>query len=401
MPKFSYVLSDRSGQKEEGVISASSKQIALSKLRKKDKIIISVIEEAKRKWFMGKPKLSAQDKMVFVKNLSTMVKVGITLTESLEIVASQSEKKSVKKMYENILEMISAGQSFSNSLRKYSDVFSELFVNMIETGEKSGNLDKVLQYLDVQLEKEYEIRKKVISAFIYPAVIVSLTLVIAIGIVIFIMPKITRIFSTFNMDLPLPTRVLIGLSEAMTQSPIYSSLVAVGAVLFFVFIFKIKILKPFWQKVALRVPVFGKILIASNVARFSRTFNSLLGATVPISEAMVISANMLANSSYKKVLLEASEKIEKGGHLGESLEPHKRLFPIMASKMFYIGEKSGSLEMTTERVAQLYEKIVDTKVKNLSVLLEPLLLVFMATLVGGIALSIILPIYQLPSMLNR
>lgn len=402
MPKFTYVVTDQSGRKKEGAISAANKDSAIKKLRKKDEIIISIVEEGYGKIFIfGKPSMGLQDKIVFTKCLGTMLKVGITITEAFEILAHQTQKGGLKRMYEDIIEMIRSGQSLANCLKKYNNIFSDLFINMIETGEESGNLEKVLNRLAIQLEKEYEIRKRVISAFIYPAVIIAITIMMSIGIVAFIMPKITEIFERFDMPLPLPTRILIWISKFLTEKPLLAILIALSIIAFFIFVPRIKAIKPFWHTLMLKLPIFGDILVSANVARFARTINSLLQAGVPITEGLKLTANMLDNIVYKIAIDEACEKIEQGANIGESLEKEEKLFPQLATRMLYIGEKTGSLELTTRHIAKLYEKNVEDKTKNLSVLLEPILLVFMAVMVGGIALSIILPIYQLPNLLNK
>ncbi len=404
MAKFNYVLTDKTGRKEEGSMRADNKDIVLKKLAEKNKIILSVIEAPSHGFFSflsPKASLSFQDKMLFVTNLSMMIKVGVTVTEALQIIMDQSKQAGVKKLYQDLIEMIRSGQSLGKSLEKYDYIFSKLFINMIITGEESGNLEMVLDYLNVQMEKAYEIRKKVISALIYPAIIIGITIIMGIGIVVFIMPKITKVFESFDIVLPLPTRMLIGSSAFVTGNPLLMLAMVIGFVVFGIFIFKSRTIKPIMDRIFLRIPVFSGILVAANVARFSRTLNSLLQSSVPVTDALRITAEMLDNTVYETVLNEAAEKVEKGGQLGDSLENNERLFPVLAVKMLAIGEKTGSLETTTEKVAELYEKTVDAKTKNLSVLLEPILLVFMSALVGGIALSIILPIYQLPNLLGK
>lgn len=402
MPKYSYVLTNDDGKKQKGVISAPSRETAVQELRTKDNIVLSLNENPQsKKWLFGKPRLSIQDKMLFVKNMATMIKVGITISESFEIIRDQTKKKKIKTMYEDILDMINSGQSLSKSLKKYENNFSELFINMIETGEKAGNLENVLNYLDIQIEKDYEIRRKIISALIYPAIIIIITISMAMGIIVFIMPKIVKIFESFKANLPLPTRLLINFSNLLVENPITSILSFVLGIAFLIFIFKLKMLKTFWTRILIKMPIFGSIIISANIARFTRTLNSLLQASVPITEALVIIGNMLDNALYKKALKEVSDKVEQGGKIGISLEEHENLFPTMCTRMIALGERTGTLEITTGKIAELYEKEVDAKTKNLATAIEPLLLVFMAALVGGIAISIIMPIYQLPNLIKR
>lgn len=405
MPKYRYILKDENGKKREGVIFSVNHDTAteqIKEIRQPGEFIISVFELQKKKfWAFGGPSLKIQDKMLFIRSLATMFKVGITLIESMEIITDQAKSPIIKKMYEDIQNMIRSGQTLSKSLAKYNKVFSEITINMIATGEENGNLDEVLDYISEQLEKEYELRKKVVSALVYPVVILSVTLLMAIGIVVFVMPKITRIFSTFKVDLPLPTQLLINITNLLTQQTVWVLLVTGAFIVTMVILLRLDNLKPFWHEVYLKFPVIGKILISANIARFSRTFNSLLRTGTPITKCMQVLEKVFTNVVYKKALQRAAAIIEHGGKIGEALGENEKLFPQMVSKMIFIGEKTGSLIITTEHIARMYEMDVDNKTKNLSTLMEPLLLVFMATLVGGIAMSIILPIYQLPNMIHR
>jgi len=215
------------------------------------------------------------------------------------------------------------------------------------------------------------------------------------------MPKIIKIFENFDLTLPLSTRILIGSSKLLTERTLLVIAVTIVTIGLIILVSKLKALKPFWHRLFLNLPIFGKLLISANIARFARNINSLLQSGMPLTESLRVTAVMLDNRIYKNAINQASEKVEQGGQLGESFEIDKKLFPPMTTRMLHIGEKSGSLEATTGKLAQLYETEVDTKTKNLSVLLEPLLIVLMATLVGGMALSIILPIYKLPNLLAR
>jgi type IV pilus assembly protein PilC len=265
----------------------------------------------------------------------------------------------------------------------------------------SGTLDQILDYLDEQLDKEYDLRKKVISAFIYPAVILSITLMLSLGIVFFIMPKITKIFTSFDIVLPLPTRILIGFSTLLTEKPLLTFGTAIVLVVGGVSLLRWKALKPFWDWVSLHLPVFGRVLHYANLARFSRTLTSLLQAGMPVTKALNVISTMMTNTQYKEAVKNSAAKVEQGGQLGEAFEGQEKLFPMLAVKMLYVGERTGSLETTMKQLALLYERNVDSLTRNLTVLLEPLLLVFMGVMVGGVAISIILPIYQLPNLLSK
>jgi type IV pilus assembly protein PilC len=401
MAKFNYVLSDQNGLKETGIISASNKQAVLEQLTKTGKIIISITEEKKRGLAVfNKPSFNMQAKLLFVKNLSMMLSVGLTVTEALEIIESQERDPNKRRMYKEMIEMIKAGQSLGNSLKKYQYLFSNLFVNMIKTGEENGNLEETLQYLDQQMEKAYHTRKKVIGTMIYPAVLLTITILISVGIVVFIMPKIMGLFSSLGSDLPLPTKILVKVSNFFTEQTGLALLSIVGFFGGFYSLLKWKRLKPFWHRLFINLPIFGKLFITANVARFARTLSSLLKSGVTITEALNTCSDTLDNNLYKKALLESANKVEKGAGLGETLEIHPKLFPILSVKLMYIGEKTGSLETTSGKIAEMYEKLVDEMTKSLSTIMEPIMLVFMGGMVGGIAMSIILPIYKVTQMMQ-
>lgn len=402
MKTYDYIITNEEGLRRRGTLQAANQEAVVRQLREEGNVVISVIEHLSvRTWFWSKPHLGLEEKMMFTKHMSTMLKVGITVNEALGILKSQTPTAKNKRMYDNIIDRINSGQTLANSLREYEKVFSEIFVNMVATGEKSGTLESVFEYLDVQLEKEYELRKKVVSAFIYPAVIIGITILLTFGIVVFIMPRIGGIFTSFDVKLPLPTRILMGLSSFILDHPLKAALlffVLMGSI---IGLFRAKFLKPMWHRIFLRLPVFGKILIYVNLARFSRTMNSLLQAGVPITEALQITGSMMGNSIYKNAVMISREKVEQGGKLGESFEDFPKLFPPILTKMLHIGEITGSLETTSAHLAELYEREVDNITRNLSVLLEPILLLFMGLMIGGIAVSIIMPIYQLPSLLEK
>lgn len=402
MKLYDYVITNQDGVRQKGTLPGANPDEVSHTLKDEGHVVIAVMEHLKpRAWFFQRPHLSLQDKLMFTKHIGAMLKVGITVNEALEILQDQARTHTQKRMYENLRERVQSGQSFANSLREYQEVFSEVFVNMVATGEKSGTLEEIFDYLAVQLDKEYDLHKKVVSAFIYPVVIITITLLLTFGIVVFIMPRINDVFSSFDVKLPLPTRIMMGSSQFVLDHPLLTAIGFFAAAGFFVFLFKVKGLKPLWHRVILHVPIFGKLLKDVYLARFARTLNSLLQAGVPITEGLQITSNMIANDLYQKAIMITKEKVQQGAKMGESFCAFPKLFPPLTTKMMEVGEITGSLEQTTEQVAELYEREVDSITKNLSVLLEPLLLVFMGILIGGIAISIITPIYQLPNLIKR
>lgn len=402
MKRFHYSATTESGRKEKGSIFSSSKEEALRTLKQEKKLVLDLREDTKTgAGLFSAPSLSFEDKLMVTKHLATMIDAGITLTEAFSTFAEQERRSNNKKMFENILGLITSGQTLSASLKSYPEVFSDIYINMIQVGEESGTLAETLRYLDIQLEKEYELRKKVASALIYPGVIVSITILLTIGIVVFIIPKITKIFDALGGELPLPTRIMINTSTFLLQHPIKALILAILIFFGAAGILKVKILKPFWHSIVLRLPVIGKIFVNMNLARFSRNINSLLSAGVSITRSLNITGKMFTNHFYHSKVEEAGIKVEQGAKLFEALQGDEKLFPGMMLKMIQIGEKTGKLEKATGQLAELYEREVDNQTRNLSVLLEPILLVFMGAMVGSVALSIILPIYQIPNLISK
>ncbi len=402
MKRFHYTTTTESGIKEKGSVLATNKDEVLNNLKQENKIVLDLHEESKgNAGFFNTPSLSFEELLMLTKHLGTMIDAGITLSEAFMTFAEQETNSNRKKMFENILELITAGQSLSASFKAYPTVFSDIYINMIAIGEESGTLGETLQYLDVQLEKENEIRKKVVSAMIYPGVIVSITCLLTLGIVLFIIPKITKIFDTLGGVLPLPTRVMIGISTFLLTHPIKSTLVTLLLIFGIRALLKMKALKPLWHSIELHLPVLGKIFVNVNLARFSRNINSLLKAGVSITRALDITSKMFTNHFYNLKVQDACSRVEQGSKLYEALQGDSKLFPNIMVKMIQIGEKTGNLGKTTGQLAELYEREVDNQTRNLSVLLEPLLLLFMGVMVGGVAISIILPIYQIPNLIAK
>lgn len=402
MKKFSYLITDHLGKKQKGELYAPTQESALQELKEKGLLVLKLEESKEEKLpFWKKPSLAFEDKLLMASHLSTMVGAGLTLTESLDILLDQTKSANNRAMYQDMIHRINAGQTLSDALAQYPSVFSSIYINMVAVGEKSGSLQDVLGYLEQQLEKEYDLRQKVFGAMIYPAVIVCLTLTMVFGIVFFIMPKILKIFDAFDVGLPLPTRILIGFTHLMTDSTL---LVFGGTFAFIgllVFLWSLPSVKEFCNKIALHLPVLGNLMVSVSMARFGRSINSLLKAGVSINKALGITSTLFSNKIYTDLLVEAKDRVEKGASLEDALSGQEKLVPILVVKMLAVGEKTGNLEETTSHVARLYEQRVDGITRNLSTLIEPILLVFMGALVGGVALAVILPIYQLPNLIHK
>ncbi len=401
MPSYTYIATNPIGQKEEGTITAENRDAAITRLQEQKLIILNLQSKdekdtAKRK----KLRLSRVEKLLFTKHLSAMIGAGLNLIEALSIMEQQKPGKNMKTLLINLSSLIRGGQTLGNSLDFFKGTFSPIFVNMVKVGEEGGNLDEVLSYLEVQLEKDYELVKKVKGALIYPVVILSVTMILALFLITFIIPKITRIFSSFDVKLPITTRLLIGMNDAIKTDGLKILIAGVAIIFFIKWLKNRSFVQPYTHSLLLKIPVFGKLARFANTARFCRITSSLLKSGVPVVKTLEVVAETIQNIKYKTAIQASQKRVQNGDSLGQSLSQYESLFPPLVSHMIQVGEKTGTLEHTTENLALMYEKDVDDITKNISTLMEPFLLLIMGVVVGGIALSIIAPIYQIPQLVQ-
>lgn len=362
----------------------------------------ATIEEEPKKTGLGKDldlsrftSVSLRDKIVFAKNLQIMLKTGLSLAKALNILATQSDNQKFKKILLEIQTGIEQGGTFASALKKHPKEFNELFVSMIESGELAGNLEEVLDYLQTQMKKDHELIAKVRGALIYPAVVVVAMVGIGIGLMVFVIPRLISIFEELKTDLPLPTKVLIGLSNFLTSQGLW---VILGAVLLFFlvrFIKKTSQGKKFFHYLMLRAPVMGPIVHKINLARFARTLSSLIKTDLPIIQSFNITSQTLGNVYYKQSLITSAEEIKKGVPMNQTLVKHKKLFPPMVIQMVTVGEESGEVDEVLVELANFYEEDIDQTMENLPQLIEPLLILVLGAGVGAMAVSIIMPLYSL------
>ena len=402
MPNFDYLVATKEGKHHEGQIEAVDRGEAIVQLKEKNFVVISLdLHREKRKPLFDFQYVSLKEKLFFSKQLASMLKAGLNLQEALDILIKQNQNSALRGILEQVMKMMQEGNSLGQSLAKYPRVFSSIFINMVEAGEKSGTLEDSLAYLAKQLQMDYSLRRKVKGAMIYPIIILSLVVVVSIGLITFMVPKVTKIFTSFKLELPLPTRILIYLSELFRHQGVFLLIGTVIVVVGLVMFLRLKCVQPYVHACILNLPVVGKLSRKINLARLARLLSSLLKSGVPISKALHIVGNTLGNVVYRKEILLAQEKVLHGSTLSEALLLNEKLFPPLVPKMIYVGEKSGRLEETSHNLAVLYEEEVRSTIKGISTLIEPLLLVIVAGAVGGIAMSIVTPIYQLPSLISK
>ena len=344
--------------------------------------------------------ISTSEKMLFAKHLSIMIRSGMPLLDSLWMLRRQAKSKIFQKIINQLIVDVDNGQFLSVSLDKHKSIFGNFFINIIRVGEASGTLADNLNYLHEELRKSYELKRKVKAAMTYPIIVLVATVGISSILLFMVFPQIMPIFDSFKVKLPITTRMLIATINFFTH---YGWLVGIGVVIsaFAIsFLMKLRAVRFFWHKFILIIPFLGPTSTNVNMTAFARTLGSLLKSGIKIVDALNIAAETMPNMVYQLELKKVSETIKKGEAMSSYLLTSERYFPPTFSQMIEVGESTGHLDENLAYLAEFYEAEVDEQFKNLSTILEPLLILFMGILVGFVVLSIITPIYSLTQNLK-
>lgn len=369
--------------RSEGYILTSFKEL---ESENKDKVKISFLDR-----FYSIP---LSEKMMFARNLSVMISSGLPLSKAVRNITAQTKNKKFIKVLEAIQEDLQTGLTLADGLARYPGIFDELFVNMIKVGETSGNLEEVLNILAGQLEKEHELISKIKGAMVYPAVIVVAMIGIGILMMIYVVPQITGVFKDLNATLPASTQFIISTSNLLKDHTM-GVLIAVVIIIIGIRITLITTLgKKALGLVIINIPVIKNIVIKLNCARFSRIYSSLLKSGVSSVEALKILSRTLPNFYYKRALERAAENIQKGINLSKIIYEEKKIFPILVPQMIEVGEETGKTEAVLLKLAEFYEEEVNQLTKNLSSIIEPVLMLLIGGAVGFFAVSILQPMYS-------
>lgn len=384
------------GSIESGEITAASKEDAVAQLKQKRIIPTSVTEKpvkAKVGGFGGGVK--DKDIVVFTRQFATMIDAGLPLVQGLEILSAQVENKTLAKALIAIKSDVEGGSTYADALRKYPRIFSELYVNMIAAGEAGGILDTILSRLAGYIEKAMKLKKKVKGAMIYPAVVTTVAVLVVAVIMIFVVPVFSKMFISLGGTLPLPTKIVIGISRFM--GGIGGALVLgliVAAVVFIVQTRRTEKGKKVTDAIMLKLPIFGGILRKVAVAKFTRTLGTLVSSGVPILDGLEITAKTAGNKVVEYSVMDVRKAVSEGKTLAEPLSRAK-VFPPMVTHMIAVGESTGALDAMLNKIADFYDDEVDSAVSNLTAMLEPILIVFLGTTVGFVVVSMYLPIFKL------
>lgn len=398
MPTFIYMAVNNLGEIKSGELETQDVKTVVEHLRRQELTAVSVkpkkdITNSLTNIFSSS--ITQQEKIMLTKHLSTMVKSGLSLKEGIETILNDAKNKPLKKILTEAKFNLEKGQPLSATFKKYPKSFSDVFIALIEAGESSGNLEKTLDYLGIQIKKDYKLRQKIKGAMIYPLVLIAASVSVIMIMMIFVVPKLSESFQRSNLELPWTTQLIINISNFMAQNLYLIAGFALFSTISLVYFRNNKKFKGSVSKIILKTPVISDLYIKIILARFIRTLGTLLASGISILKSLDISAGALGYNAYQKSISQISKEINQGISLSNALKNRKDIFPHMLINMVSVGEKTGNLDLTLEELAIFYEEEVDNSVKNMVSLIEPVLLLAMGLIVATIAFSIITPIYQL------
>jgi type IV pilus assembly protein PilC len=400
MPKFIYTARHaESGATRAGELVAEDERALASALRSDGFLLTSAKEgeesvKVSVKLFDRFRTVPLKEKMIFTRNLAVMISSGIPIARSVKSLSLQTKNPTFRKILSEIHDGIQSGQSLSESLAKYPATFGELFVSMVYVGETSGNLEMVLGILAMQLEKEHDLRSKVLGALTYPSVILFAMVAVGFVMLTYILPKITGVFTEMGAELPAMTMFIIAVSDFLRNN-LLLSLGGFGVFVAGVRAFSVTVPgKRLFHLLAVRTPVLGSIVVKVNCARFARIYGSLLKSGVSVVDGLSIVSRTLTNVYYKDVLAEAVDAVQKGKELSTVIASHEELFPILVPQIIEVGEETGKTDTVLERIAEFYEGEVEQITANLSSIIEPILMLVIGGAVGFFAVAMLTPMYS-------
>ncbi len=394
---FRWEGKDKKGNKVRGRGLARDELEMRSDLRRQGIAATRIRKE--RQLFKGEGKVTAEDIAVFARQLATMLTAGIPMVQAFEIIGVGHDKPAVQKLVLAIKSDIETGNSLHQSLAKHPLYFDDLFVNLVEAGEHAGALEAVLDKIATYKEKTEALKKKIKKALFYPAAVLVVAVIVTVILLLFVIPQFESLFKGFGADLPAFTQFVIDMSRWMQHNGWMLLGVVVAAVFTFSYFYKrSRAMRQFLDRLSLQVPVIGPILKKAAIARFARTLSTMFSAGVPLVEAMKSVAGATGNIVYQDAVMKMRDEVSTGLRMQRAME-NTDLFPNMVVQMIAVGEESGSLDEMAGKVADFYEADVDAAVDGLSSLLEPLIMVILGVLVGGLVIAMYLPIFKLGAVI--
>ena len=400
MPLFAYTARETaSGREIRNTVEAASEQAAIAALLNRNLLVVEIKEKIAKRGRTKGGKVALADLVIFTRQLATMIDAGIAIVQSLQALADQTPNKVMRDTIRDVCTRVEGGESFSEALTRHPKAFNRLYVAMVGAGEKGGLLSEILARLATYQENTERLRKKVKTALMYPTVVTVVAIVITVFLLVRVIPTFKEVYSGFGAKLPAPTEVLITISEIVQHYLIYLIILAGGAVWGWLYFLKTKPGREFWDTQRIKLPIFGAIAHKICLARFTRTLSSLVRSGVPILEVLQIVSQTVGNVVMEKAIKAAALDIERGEGISAALAKHP-VFPSMVVRMLSAGEQTGNIDNMLERVADFLDEEIDNTLSGLMSLLEPLLIVFLGVIIGGMVICMFLPIFNLANIVS-
>jgi type IV pilus assembly protein PilC len=345
-------------------------------------------------------RVKTRDIVVFTRQFATMIDAGLPIVQCLDILQAQATVKPLRKAIQQIKDDVEAGSAFNETLRKHPKLFDELYINMVAAGEVGGILDNIMNRLAVYMEKAARLKAKIKGAMIYPASIVTVAIAVTAILLVYVIPVFAELFSSFGQALPAPTQFVISLSNFTVRNIPFIVAILVGIVMVVMWLWRTEQGRLAIDGFLLRLPIFGDLIRKSAVARFTRTLGTLIASGVPILDALAITARTAGNRVVEKAVLATRISISEGKTIADPLTQSK-VFPPMVCQMIAVGETTGALDAMLGKIAEFYEEEVDNAISNLTALMEPIVIVFLGVVIGGLVISMYLPIFQLGAVISQ
>lgn len=400
MARFNYKAKDSAGITQKGIVEATSVKLAINLLHEKGFFVIDIKEISPPSTFnihLGGSGVSFADLVHITRQLATMITAGLTLVEALAILRQQLTKPVLVKLISEIEDQVRAeGKSMVEVLEKYPNIFPPLYVALVRAGEASGKLDVILSRLADNLEKSRSFKNKVRGALVYPAIVVSGMVIVSFIVMVVVVPRLTSLYKEFGAELPLPTRILIGISNVLTGSWLIIIIVTIAAIVAFLKFRQTYVGGHFLAAIMLKLPIFGNLIKQSTLTDVTRTLSMLVDSGVPILVSLEIVQDATGNILFREAFVNAAQRVEKGFPLSEPLSENK-LFPPILGQMVAIGEQTGKMGESLMKLSNYFETEADSMVRSLTTMIEPLIMVVLGLGVGFLVMAVLLPIYSLTS----
>ncbi|MFA5052315.1 MAG: type II secretion system F family protein [Patescibacteria group bacterium] len=397
MADYSYKARGQSGELVSGVVMAPTESIAYGILRDKNLFIVDLKEQKKIKLFsglsLGSP-VKPKEVVMFSRQLSVMISSNVPIVRALKVLVKQTENNKFKTIISDVADEVDGGAKLSQSLGRYPKVFSNFFVQMVRSAETTGRLDEILVYLADQSEKDYDMMAKARGAMIYPAFILCALGGVGVMMMVFVLPQITSIFEAGSAELPLPTRMLMGLSGSLTKFWWVLLLAVIGLIVGYRYVSRTAEGRKQIDQLKLRMPILSPIFSRLYIARFARSLSTLLASGVTLTQSLEITSDVVGNTIYHQLIQDTIKRVEAGASITSIFVKSKDV-PLMLSQMMSVGEQSGQLDKILSKVADFYTRELENSLANLTTLIEPIIMVIMGVAVGFLVAAIIMPIYNM------